>query len=757
MNKEFSLTSREDLAWFSRDCYVDHDQEDPVALNGLGYKIFDTINTPIGFQATAYRRISDDKITIAYRGTEAIKAKFWDQPVKDLGADYEMVRNQTNKQLPDADAFTQRVLEKVKKRHPDWNLNEHVDVTGHSLGGTLAEIMAARYGLGGAAFNAYGAVDLSYGVPEGQPENAPAFVGYVRATDVVSAASPHYGSVRVLATEQDIENLRAGRYLDAPDPAHPANPLLGASLAAHFVNNFAPDPGQDESVMSAANEARYRQHQIAIDHYRRDVMLARVNLHDVWQHSQDPTHAAQLEARVADALSVASYHMVVERAASLAGVTAGQRALHGLAGGTHLGAQTMQNLSDSVARRTQSVGESVQHFADSAAQSALTLHDNMLRGVDTASPHMNAVPPSFLVDGGAGLDIQAPSLIAAGSEKVLADATQSVGRTIHGVTAQVSQATGAIGETVHTVLDEVSRHAHAAEARIEHAVQAAASVQAHDRAHEALTDAMHAVERTYDNVRGTVIQTIDTLSHGITPTSSPFEPGAVRTLQQQLKTLGMTDHRGQPLPVTGNYDDLTRHAVTMFQKEQGVPETGVPDTATRALIDARASIVERRQVEGEHTPTSYTMSSRKAVHDANDVASLQRSTQPAMAEPGLDDPRHMLNPQHALYDELKTRFPEASEKRLLQFTAACHIAGITDRNLDAVRFDREGGFVHFGACNDLVAKVATVDVKQSSPSQEQSIRQIYQYDQNQVQLRTQIQAQIAAQNQAQQGPVLGGR
>lgn len=255
---------------------------------------------------------------------------------------------------------------------------------------------------------------------------------------------------------------------------------------------------------------------------------------------------------------------------------------------------------------------------------------------------------------------------------------------------------------------------------------------------------------------------------------------AIQTLQRQLQTLGMTDHRGQPLRVTGAYDDTTRTAVTMFQQEQGLPGTGELDPATRALIDARATIAELQHAgrdrpvplpdvsvsEGMRTPTaprvtepnlSWPAAAVDGVPYLDNVAAPQQISERAAPASGSLDPRHALNPQHALYNELKTRIPETSEQRLLQFTAACHMNGITDRNLDGVHFDREGGFVHFGACNDLVAKAASVDVKQPSPQPEQSIQQIQHYDQHQTQVQVHIQAQTAAQNHVQQGAMPGGR
>ena len=74
-----------------------------------------------------------------------------------------------------------------------------------------------------------------------------------------------------------------------------------------------------------------------------------------------------------------------------------------------------------------------------------------------------------------------------------------------------------------------------------------------------------------------------------------LDAAAITALQQQLHTLGMTDHRGQPLPVTGAYEDTTRMTVMQFQKDQGLPATGLADPGTRALIEAHATIAELQQ------------------------------------------------------------------------------------------------------------------------------------------------------------------
>ena len=130
-------------------------------------------------------------------------------------------------------------------------------------------------------------------------------------------------------------------------------------------------------------------------------------------------------------------------------------------------------------------------------------------------------------------------------------------------------------------------------------------------------------------------------------------------------------------------------------------------------------------------------------------------SQPADAGYPRDDPRNPLNPNNALYRNIKERLPDASDNRVLQFTATCHGNGINAENLDAIHFDQKNGVVSFGATNDLIAKVACVDVKIPSPQPEQSIQQIQQFDQKQAQIAAMGHARNQAQAQ-QQGPTPGG-
>lgn len=116
------------------------------------------------------------------------------------------------------------------------------------------------------------------------------------------------------------------------------------------------------------------------------------------------------------------------------------------------------------------------------------------------------------------------------------------------------------------------------------------------------------------------------------------------------------------------------------------------------------------------------------------------------------DPRHPGNANHALYNELHRRIPDASEARLLQFTAACHAHEITAQNLRQIHFDREGGHVVFQGSGMLTTPVS-VDVKVPSPPSQQSFQQIQQYDQQQTQMTGWVPSRNAA---AHQGSTLAG-
>jgi hypothetical protein len=264
-----------DYALLAENSYLNPEIKKEITLDGVKYKAIDFMDNPeTGFQGTAYRRTDTNEVIIAYRGTE-----FGREPVHDGGVDAGMVLTGVNLQAHDAAAFTQRVLDAEKI---DAQVNHHemkVTVTGHSLGGTLAEIEAAKFGLKGETFNAYGAASL-YGVPEGGNQ----VIDHVRAGDVVSAASPHFGEVRIYADQKDIDTLSKAGYRDNSGLLSLRNPVGAIDFGSHAIDNFVPGGNTlGHSIINEDAQNLYKEHEGMIDRYRGDVMGIREALSAPWE------------------------------------------------------------------------------------------------------------------------------------------------------------------------------------------------------------------------------------------------------------------------------------------------------------------------------------------------------------------------------------------------------------------------------------------------------------------------------------------
>ena len=257
-----------DYAMLAQDSYLARARGERVKLDGFNYEVVaHTDNPKTGFQATAYRSADSAEVVIAYRGTE-----FDREPTLDGLADIGMALAGGNLQSRDSDAFTRRVLAQVKADAAKTNHPVEVTVTGHSLGGTLAQLEAHKFGLKGETFNAYGAAGLAHGVPEGGHQ----VVNHVRAGDVVSAASAHFGEVRVYAVQQDVDTLNRAGYRDNLSALSARNPAKASDFGAHAIDNFVPNSKTlGESILSSNNQLMYQANHVAIDRYRSDIQSAR--------------------------------------------------------------------------------------------------------------------------------------------------------------------------------------------------------------------------------------------------------------------------------------------------------------------------------------------------------------------------------------------------------------------------------------------------------------------------------------------------
>jgi hypothetical protein len=261
----------------------------PETIGGIAYLIRTHVDNPrTGYQDTIYQRVDNGEIVVAHRGTEFDREAFKDGVLADAG----MVLNRYNLQADDAIALTRQALTIAQTEQARGLSTGPVTVTGHSLGGTLAQVSAHHFGLTGETFNAFGAASLDRRIPEG----GHSVINHVMAGDMVSAASPHFGQVRIHARAQEVDTLAAHGF---DNQTHWSDPLrghlpvhyatgttpprtIGAAVALgdshrmhHFVDVDA-NGRSDRSVLSDGQaQALAARNAVQIGEYRHDVRLKR--------------------------------------------------------------------------------------------------------------------------------------------------------------------------------------------------------------------------------------------------------------------------------------------------------------------------------------------------------------------------------------------------------------------------------------------------------------------------------------------------
>lgn len=228
------------------------------------FQVVDSADSLVtGFSATTYREVGTNDLVIAFRGT--------DDPVDGL-IDATMVGTRIDLQAIESEIYTANTLKRAMDREADIGSRQSVTVTGHSLGGGLAQLNAEKFGLHGETFNAYGIVGLGGHDVAGGDQ----VINHVRATDAVSAASQHFGQVRVYATSSDIDALKAAGYGASERPGL-GKMFDSISVSAHYIDNFDQRTG-NPSVINDVTAKRYEENKALVDHFREDVLSRRLAL-----------------------------------------------------------------------------------------------------------------------------------------------------------------------------------------------------------------------------------------------------------------------------------------------------------------------------------------------------------------------------------------------------------------------------------------------------------------------------------------------
>lgn len=258
-----------DLAQDSYENRVVTPANKTLLIGGNHYRVLAVYKNPTtDYQGVVYQDVRTNEIVVAHRGTSSLM---------DAKVDLKMVIHKANIQAEDAAKLTMLALKEADKfhnKHPEQS-QPRITQVGHSLGGTLAQIQSYRFKQEGVTFNAYGAAALN-GIPKGGDK----VINYALASDVVSAAGPHYGKMVILAQNHELMGMWAAGYNTSINTfASQATPAALINWWSHSISNFT----GSKSILSERNyrpalELAERNKKM-IDDYHGDVSFIRSGIH----------------------------------------------------------------------------------------------------------------------------------------------------------------------------------------------------------------------------------------------------------------------------------------------------------------------------------------------------------------------------------------------------------------------------------------------------------------------------------------------
>ncbi|UOO86792.1 lipase family protein [Neisseria arctica] len=208
------------------------EQQKIVGLDGIQYKVIKTLHTQSGYDGYILHREDTNELIVTHRGTLSEKGTRAADILTDLG----MAINKANNQYPDAERLTNIAISLSQSEYQGAAILQ----TGHSLGGALAQLCGYNYGHKTETFNAYGAADLKE-KKHGKQNNSALITNHVRATDPVSAASPHLGKVEYYLNYTERAILYGGGYGEGINKAIPNSPwqvAVSGAFMDHSLSNF---------------------------------------------------------------------------------------------------------------------------------------------------------------------------------------------------------------------------------------------------------------------------------------------------------------------------------------------------------------------------------------------------------------------------------------------------------------------------------------------------------------------------------------
>lgn len=288
-----------------------------TVIGGVEYRVLAYSDRPSGYQGAVYQRADSGEIIVAHRGTEFERERMADL----ITTDGLMAFSRFNPQADDAIELSRLAIQQAERfARQNGGALPQITHTGHSLGGTLAQISGHYFGQGGETFNAYGAASLHVRNPaNGEfyqiPEGGNAFVNHVMGADLVSAGSPQYGQVRTYTNQREIDTLERWGYANNRSQFDLRSDIDAAVATlrggSHDMHNFLPWNGEnrpDTSILAdPAAQRLAQQYDPMLDKYRGDVATIRgaigflgLNARDVIEAFRDPLPPGEPARRAAE-------------------------------------------------------------------------------------------------------------------------------------------------------------------------------------------------------------------------------------------------------------------------------------------------------------------------------------------------------------------------------------------------------------------------------------------------------------------------
>jgi Ca2+-binding RTX toxin-like protein len=211
--------SMQDYAMLSSAIYNDISVNQTFSNGSSTYKVVFAGQALDGYRGAVFVNEATGEVVVSNGGTQL-------SDVHDIISDLAMGPGSPPPQLVDAANLT-----RWAQQYATENDLGEVTATGHSLGGALAQLLAAEFGIRAETFNAYGAYDIAVKLGLNPSAAMDLVTNHRDAFDPVSSLSDHIGSSSMYMSEGEYNDLSAYGVEGALKRAWD-------TLGAHSISNF---------------------------------------------------------------------------------------------------------------------------------------------------------------------------------------------------------------------------------------------------------------------------------------------------------------------------------------------------------------------------------------------------------------------------------------------------------------------------------------------------------------------------------------